>query len=75
YIKGKENRVVDALSRRKHISALITLRNQFKDEVKSASESDIYFQQVKVALAAEPKDERYKGFHFDNEGILRYENR
>ncbi|KAH9324953.1 hypothetical protein KI387_005131, partial [Taxus chinensis] len=53
----KENRVSDALSRRKHISTLITLRTQFKDEVKSASESDIYFQQVKVALAAEPKDE------------------
>ncbi|KAH9313407.1 hypothetical protein KI387_044041, partial [Taxus chinensis] len=53
----KENRVVDALSHRKHISALITLRTQFKDEVKSALESDIYFQQVKAALAADPKDE------------------
>ncbi|KAH9331377.1 hypothetical protein KI387_003485, partial [Taxus chinensis] len=53
----KENRVADALSRRKHISALITLRTQFKDEVKSASESDIYFQQVKAALVVEPNDE------------------
>ncbi|KAH9308438.1 hypothetical protein KI387_036349, partial [Taxus chinensis] len=75
YIKGKENRVADALSRRRHISDLITLRTQFKDEVKSASESDAYFQRVKAALAAEPKDIRYEGFHFDNEGILRYENR
>ncbi|KAH9326825.1 hypothetical protein KI387_007003, partial [Taxus chinensis] len=52
----KENRVADALSRRRHISALITLRTQFKDEVKSASESYAYFQQVKAALTAEPKD-------------------
>ncbi|KAH9328555.1 hypothetical protein KI387_000663, partial [Taxus chinensis] len=56
YIKGKENRVADALSRRKHISALITLRTQFKDEVKDALESDPYFQQVKTTLAADPKD-------------------
>ncbi|KAH9321522.1 hypothetical protein KI387_016161, partial [Taxus chinensis] len=53
----KDNRVAYDLSHRKHISTLITLRTQFKDEVKSASESDIYFQQVKAALAAEPKDE------------------
>ncbi|KAH9325808.1 hypothetical protein KI387_005986, partial [Taxus chinensis] len=53
---GKENRVADALSRRKHISALITLRTQFKDEVKDALESDPYFQQVKSALAADPQD-------------------
>ncbi|KAH9324238.1 hypothetical protein KI387_004416, partial [Taxus chinensis] len=57
YIKGKVNRVADALSHRKHISALITLRTQFKDEVKSASKSDICFHQVKAALAAERKYE------------------
>ncbi|KAH9304850.1 hypothetical protein KI387_009254, partial [Taxus chinensis] len=52
----KENRVADALSHRKHIYALITLRTQFKDEVKSVMESDSYFQQVKIALAADPND-------------------
>ncbi|KAH9331894.1 hypothetical protein KI387_004002, partial [Taxus chinensis] len=53
----KENRVADALIRRKHISALIPLRTQFKDEVKSALESDLYFHQVKTALVADLKDE------------------
>ncbi|KAH9322733.1 hypothetical protein KI387_017372, partial [Taxus chinensis] len=54
---GKENRVADALSHRKHSSALITLRTQFKDEVKRAMESNSYFQQVKLALDADSKDE------------------
>ncbi|KAH9311367.1 hypothetical protein KI387_026402, partial [Taxus chinensis] len=52
----KENRVVDTLSHRKHISALITLRTQFKDEVKSVMESDSYFQQVKTVLVVDSND-------------------
>ncbi|KAH9306831.1 hypothetical protein KI387_011235, partial [Taxus chinensis] len=52
----KENRVADALSRRKNISTLITLSTQFKDEVKVTLESDPYFQQVKTTLAVDPKD-------------------
>ncbi|KAH9298059.1 hypothetical protein KI387_029741, partial [Taxus chinensis] len=66
----KENRVANVLSHRKHISALITLRTQFKDEVEDVMEFDSYFQQVRTTLAADPKGVKYKGFRFDNEGIL-----
>ena len=33
YIKGKENKVADALSRRRHISAMTTVNLDLRDQI------------------------------------------
>jgi hypothetical protein len=53
HIKGKENRVVDALSRSMkviHLAAVRTSEPNIKERVKSAQETDAFFKTMKSYL-------------------------
>lgn len=75
YIKGKENRVADALSRRRHIFTISTTRTRLKEHVIKNLKGDDHYEMVKTALHTDPSDHRFDGYSFDIEGLLRYQGR
>ena len=66
HIKGKENKVVDALSRKMHVihvAAISTSTSYLKDKIIEASVTDELYQQVKEGLKQQKiphKFDRYK---------------
>jgi hypothetical protein len=78
HIKGKENRVVDALSRSMkviHLAAVSTCETNIKERVKSAQETDAFFKVVKSYLEQEPMGLKYQGYQLLNDGLLTYKGR
>ncbi|KAH9304125.1 hypothetical protein KI387_008529 [Taxus chinensis] len=71
YIKGKENRVADALSRHHYIVAMATVRTTFKQVIDQLP-SDDFYKQVKVVLEPDSQDHRYEGYLIDGDGLLRF---
>ena len=63
HIKGKENRVVDALSRsmkKIHLVAVITYETDVKNRVRKAQETDPFIQTVTLYLQQEPSGVKYE---------------
>jgi hypothetical protein len=77
-IKGKENRVVDALSRSMkviHLEAISTCELDIKERIKSAQEVDDFFKTVKSYLEQEPTGMKYEYYQMLNDGLLTYQGR
>jgi hypothetical protein len=65
HIKGKENRVVDALNRSMktiHLAAMSTYETDVKNRVKNAQETDPFIQTVTLYLQHEPPEVKYEGY-------------
>jgi hypothetical protein len=78
HIKGKENRVVDALSRSMkviHSAAVSTCETNLNERVKSAQEVDEFFKIVKAYLEQEPTGLKYDGYQLMSDGLLTYKDR
>jgi hypothetical protein len=78
HIKGKENKVADALSRsmkKIHLAAVSTCETNVRERVKNAQETDALFQTVTSYLEQEPVGIKYEGYQMLDEGILTYKNR
>lgn len=75
YIKGKENIVVIALNKRRCISSMITIQIDFKNQVLQKSKDDEYYEKVKEALSINPKEQRFQGYYFESNGLLRFKGR
>jgi hypothetical protein len=78
HIKGKENRVVDALSRSMkviHLAAISTCEMDIKERVKSAQETYMFFKTVKSYLEQEPTGLKYEGYQLLKYGLLTYNGR
>jgi hypothetical protein len=78
HIKGKENRVVDALSRTMkviYLEVVSTYKMDVKERVKSAQETDAFFKTVKSYLEKEPTGMKYEGYQLLNDGLLIYKGR
>jgi hypothetical protein len=78
HIKGKESRVVDALSRSVkmiHLAAVSTCEMDVRERVKSAQEIDAFFKTVKLYLEQEPTGMKYEGYQLLNDGLLTYKGR
>ena len=50
YIKGKENKVVDALSRRRHINAMTSSQFELFDQVRILQQEDLYCKSIKEMI-------------------------
>jgi hypothetical protein len=75
HIRGKTNRVVDALSRSTkliHLVAISTCQSEIKTRVKSAQETNEFFRTVKTYLEQEPTRLKYDGYQLLNDGLLTY---
>jgi hypothetical protein len=78
HIKGKENRVVDALSRSVkaiHLAAVSTCEKDVRERLKNAQETYAFFKTVTSHLRQEPTGIKYEGYHMHDEGLLTYINR
>jgi hypothetical protein len=74
-IKGKENRVDDALSRSMkvvHLEAVSMSESDLKERVKSAQEIDAFFKTVTSYLKQELIGLQYEGYQMLNDDLLAY---
>jgi hypothetical protein len=65
HVKGKENKVVDSLSRSMktiHLAAMSTYKMNVKERVRNAQEIDTLFQTVTSYLEKEPTRIKYEGY-------------
>ena len=75
HVKGKENRVANALSRRIHAAYLATTsiyKSDFKDQILEALEFDEYYLQIKEKLQQAGAQQKCKDFSMEEDKILRH---
>jgi hypothetical protein len=78
HIKGKENRVVDALSRsikEIHLEVVSVCETGVRKRVRNAQETNAFFKTVTSYLIQEPTGLKYEGYQMLEEGLLTYRNR
>jgi hypothetical protein len=78
HIKGKENRVVDSLSRIMkvvHFAVVSTSESNIKERSKTAQETDAFFKTVTSYLKKEPIGMKYEGYQMLNDDPLTYKGR
>ena len=78
HIKGKENTVVDALSKSTktiHLAAVSTCETNVKNRVRNAQETDPFIQTVTLYLQQEPAGVKYEGYQMTEGGLLTYKDR
>jgi hypothetical protein len=78
HIKGKENKVVDALRKSMktiHLAAVSTCETNVRERVMNAQETDAFFQTMTSYLEQEPVGLKYEGYQMLDGGLLIYRNR
>jgi hypothetical protein len=78
HIKGKENKVVDALSKSMktiHLVAVSTSETNVREILKNAQETYSFFQTVTSYLEQEPAGLKYEGYQMLDGGLLTYKSR
>ena len=78
HIKGKENKVADALSRSMktiHLPAVSTCETDIKNRVKEAQDTDPFVRNVTLYLQQEPAGDKYEGYQMTEGVLLTYRDR
>jgi hypothetical protein len=78
HIKGKDNRVADALSRSMktiHLAAVSIGETDVKNRIRNAQETDPFVRNVTMYLQQEPAGEKYEGYQMTEGGLLTYRDR
>jgi hypothetical protein len=73
HIKGKENRVVNALSisvKMIHLAAVSTCETDARERVRNAQETDAFFKTLTSYLKKEPTRLKYEGYQMLDKGLL-----
>jgi hypothetical protein len=76
YIKGKENVVIDALSRRPRVFSLIPLKVNLREHVLMQLQGDSWYLEVTLNLQSRRElDPKYEGYSLEADRLLRYRGR
>ena len=78
HIKGKENKVVDALSRKvheMHVESLSTCQPDMRQHIiNHVSENEVYVQ-IKDKLHLQNIERKYEGYQLEGDKLITYKNR
>ena len=78
HIKGKENKVVDALSRKVqeiHVTSLSICQSNLRQQIVSHTAKDEMYVQVKYKLQQQILERKYDGYKLEEDGLLTYKNK
>jgi hypothetical protein len=78
HIKGKENKVVDALNRRVHLMHATTVsmhQSDLKRIILDVVVTDQHYLQVKESLQQENVQQKIKEYEIKEDGLLMHKNR
>ena len=78
HIKGKENKVVDALSKKvqeMHVASLSIFQSNLRQQVVNNVAGDELYEQVKDKLQHQSLEKRYEGYKLEEDGLLTYQDR
>ena len=78
HIKGKENKVTDALSRKMqevHVASLSICQSDLRQQIVNHVAGDELYEQVKDKLQQKILEKRYEGYKLEEDGLLTYKNR
>ena len=78
HIKGKENKVVDALSRKvqeMHVASLSIFQSDLRQQIANHVAKDELYEQIKDKSQQQGLEKRYEGYKLEGDGILTYKGR
>ena len=76
HIKGKENKVADALSRKvqeMHLASLSIFQSYLRQQIVNHTSEDELYEHVKDKLQQQSLEKRYEGYKLEEDGLLTYE--
>ena len=78
HIKGKENKVADALSRKvqeMHVASLSISQSELRKQIVNHVAGDELYEQVKDKLQQQSLEKKYEGYKLEEDGLLTYKGR
>ena len=77
HIKGKENKVVDALNRKiqeMHVASLSIFQTDLRQQIANHVVEDELYAEVKDKLQQQSLEKKYEGYKLQKDGLLTYKN-
>ena len=77
-IKGKENKVLDALSRKvqeMHVASHSICQSDLRQQIVNHTARDELYEQVKDKLQQQGLEKRYEGYKLEEDGLLTFKGR
>ena len=78
HIKGKENKVANALSRKvqeMHVASLSSCQSDLRRQIINQTTEDEMHVQIKDKLQQQSLEKRYEGYKLEEDGLLTYKGR
>ena len=78
HIKGKENKVADALSRKMqemHVASLSICQSDLRQQVVNHVVGDELYEKVKYKLQQQSLERKYEGYKLEEDGLITYKGK